>query len=101
MKFARKEGKPLRQPHRHQEKLVMLRIREKLIQNERKRPERDAKQAAAKGDLIRRLATHGGPCFTSSDIDALVSHLRREKESVLVNALKLSLIHISEPTRRA
>lgn len=39
MKFARKEGKPLRQQHRQQEKLVMLRIREKLIQNEQKRPE--------------------------------------------------------------
>jgi len=88
MKFARKEGKPLRQQHRQQEKLVMLRIREKLIQNERKKLETDAKQAAAKADLIRRLAIHGGPCFTSNDIDALVSRLRREKGSVLVNALK-------------
>ena len=88
MKFARKEGKSLRQPHRQQEKFVMLCIREKLIQNEQKRLERDAKQAAAKDDLIRRLAIHGGPCFTSNDIDALVSRLRREKESVLVNAVK-------------
>ena len=39
MKFARKEGKSLRQPHRHQEKLVMLCIKEKLIQNEQKRLE--------------------------------------------------------------
>ena len=75
MQFARKEGISLRQPHRQQEKLVMLCIREKLIQNEQKRLERDAKQAAAKADLIRRLAIHGGPCFTSNDTDALVSRL--------------------------
>lgn len=75
MKFARTKGRSLRQDHRQQERLVMLKIREKLVEDERKKKLREAKQAAVKQQILRRLITHGGPCETSDDVDCLIHHL--------------------------
>lgn len=86
--FARKKGKALRKQHREQEKVVMLRLRQKLLENKAKKLAKEAKQAAAKTEIIQKLAAVCGPCVTSEDIDALVFRLRRENETTLKNALK-------------
>ena len=48
MKFARTKGRCLRQDHCQQEQLVMLKIREKLVEDERKKNLHEAKQAEVK-----------------------------------------------------
>ena len=66
----------------------MLKIREKLADNEQRRIAREAKQAAAKADLMHKILQQGGPCLTADDVDALVVRFRNEKDTVLLNALK-------------
>lgn len=65
----------------------MLKIREKLVEDERKKKLREAKQAAVKQQILRRLITHGGPCETSDDVDCMI-RLRRDKDCVLLEAMK-------------
>ena len=48
---------------------------------------REAKQAAAKADLVHKLLQQGGPCVTADDVDALVVRFRNE-DTVLLNALQ-------------
>ena len=66
----------------------MLKIHEKLIDNEQRRIAREAKQAAAKANLIHKILQQGRPCVIADDVDALVVRFRNEKDTVLLNALK-------------
>ena len=66
----------------------MLKIHEKLIDNEQWRIAREAKQAAAKADLMHKILQQDGPCVIADDVDALVVRFRNEKDTVLLNALK-------------
>ena len=90
MKFARKKGRSLRLHHYQQEQLVLLKITEKLMEDERKKNMREAKQAEMKQQILnlRRLLVNGGLCETSDDADALIHRLQRDKDSVLPEALK-------------
>ena len=67
--FARTIGRCLRQDHCQQEQVVMLQIREKLVEDERKKNLREAKQAEVKQQILRRLIACVGPCETSDDVD--------------------------------
>ena len=88
MEFARKKGRSLRLHHRQQERLVILKIREKLVEDERKKNLRLAKQANVKRQLLGRLFVNGGACETEDDVHALIHRLRRDKPSVLLEAVK-------------
>lgn len=76
--------------HRRQEQIVQLKIREKRLENERKKRLKEAAAALKKAALIRKVLAHGGPWARK----VLVTHLRRrQKESkaklgVLKEALK-------------
>ena len=67
-----------------------MKIREKLLENERKKRLKEAAAAREKAALIRKVLAHGGPCARKVH----VTHLRRrQKESkaklgVLKEALK-------------
>lgn len=84
--FARKKGKILRDKHREKERIVMLRLRQKLAENKQRQLEKEAKVAANKTELIKRLALVGGPCDCAQDVDALVRNLTNEVH--LNNVLK-------------
>ena len=56
--------------------------------DEREKNLRKAKQAEMKQQILRRLLVNGGPCETSDGVDALIHRLRRDKDSVLLEALK-------------
>lgn len=86
--FARRKGKSLRHHNRQQEKAVLLRLRQRLLENKAKKAAKEARQAATKTELIRKMTAVGGPCVIAEDVDALVIRLRREKKSTLLNALK-------------
>ena len=66
----------------------MLQIREKLVEDERKKNLREAKQAEVKQQILRRLIACVGPCETSDDVDCLIHRLQRDKDCVLLEALK-------------
>lgn len=86
--FARKMGKSLRSRQRQIEKDVMLRLRQKLMENKAKKIAKEAKNAAAKHELLQRIAAAGGPCTSPECVDRLVARLRRESRTALLNALK-------------
>ena len=81
MKMARLQRHQLRQKHRQQEQVVQLKLREKLLENERKQSLQQARRAAKQAAIVRKVAEHGGPCQTSRDVRVLISRLRARKLS--------------------
>ena len=73
--FARRKGKTLRKDHQHQEKIVKLRLQQKLQEQRQRKAAREAKQAATVNAIIQRLLAQGGPCKTPDDVDRLLSGL--------------------------
>ena len=88
IKFAQTKGRSLRQDHRQQEQVVMLQIREKLVEDERKKNLHEAGQAEVKQQILRHPITCRGPCETSVDVDCLIHRLQRDKDCVLLESLK-------------
>ena len=77
MQAGRKQGCTLRLQYRRQEQLVKLKIREKLLENKRKRAEKEAKSAEKRSALIRRVLAHGGPCERQEDVATLIKRHQR------------------------
>lgn len=86
--FARKKGKVLRQQHRQQEKAVMLRLRQKLVENKARKIAKEEKQAATKRDLLQRVQAMGGPCTTAEEVDDLMERFHDESKTAMANMLK-------------
>ena len=81
MLVARRKGKLLRHHHKRQEQLVKLKIRQKLLENERKKHLKEAKVARKRADLIRKVIVHGGPCEKKLDVRLLIGKLHRDSVS--------------------
>ncbi|XP_070174545.1 uncharacterized protein [Littorina saxatilis] len=88
--FARKKAPGLMQQRRRQEKLVFLKLRERMAQQEATRQMKAAKLAQQKAELIQRIAEQGGACTVRADVSLLLRGLRRrgQKGTVLVEAVK-------------
>jgi len=66
----------------------MLKIGEKLTEDERKKNLHEAKLAEVKRQIRGHLTTSSGPCETSDNVDSLIHHLQRDKYCVLLEAPK-------------
>ena len=71
LKAAKKKAKMLRKQHKLQEKIVRLKIRERLIENEQQKKLKEERLTAHKQQIIDNVLSHGGPCRTASDVDRL------------------------------
>lgn len=78
----------MRHNHRQQERLVMLKIREKFTEDERKKNLHEEKRAEVKRQIQGHFTTSGGPCETSDNVDSLIHCLLRDKDCVLLEAPK-------------
>ena len=78
---ARRRAKQLRNDHRQQERVVRMKIRERLQENERKKQAKEADAAQKQSEIIQRVLTNGGPCKKTGDINKLVSRLEQENRS--------------------
>ena len=72
MKMAKKKGRILRERHRQQEKVVRLKIRERIVENERQKKLKELKAAEQKQKIIEAVMVHGGPCHTTRDVNRLL-----------------------------
>ena len=90
MALARKQGKLLRKRHQQQEKIVMLKVREAIIDNERRKREKEARDAQKQLVLIRAVFDHGGPCESKEDVQKLKTKLRSagKKPTAIKEAIK-------------
>ena len=90
LSLARKQSKHLRDHHRQQEKIVTLKIREKLLENEGQKRLREAAVAKKRSDLVRAVLVHGGPCETKRDVKRLRQRLEEtgQRPSVIKETLK-------------
>lgn len=90
LSLARKHGKNLRFQHKEQERLVMLKIREKLLENQRQQLLKEAKAAEKRLVLVQSVRAHGGPCESKEDVKKLKRRLKDagKKLPFLKNAFK-------------
>ena len=77
---ARKRAKQLRTHHRQQEKVVRLKIREKLLANTKIQQQKHEEAAQRQADITERVLANGGPCRCAADVRHLLSRLRQEKK---------------------
>lgn len=66
LSLARGQSVCLWDHHRQQEKIVTLKLREKL-DNQRRKHLKEAADAKRRANLVRAVLVHGGPCETETD----------------------------------
>ncbi|GFR82128.1 hypothetical protein ElyMa_002357500 [Elysia marginata] len=67
---GRKVGRQLRKKYKEQEELVKLKIREKLVENERKKHEKELKDAQDKQEIIDKIMQEG-VCKSKKDVQRI------------------------------
>ncbi|RUS74049.1 hypothetical protein EGW08_018198 [Elysia chlorotica] len=71
MNKSRQLGKKLRLKYKKQEEVVRLKIREKLIEIERKKHEKEMKKVKEKQQIVNMVMNDGGVCKTRKDVEKL------------------------------
>ncbi|GFR88070.1 hypothetical protein ElyMa_006091500, partial [Elysia marginata] len=96
LKWSRKLGKRMRLAYRKREELVRLKIKEKLLENERKKHEKELNVMKEKGEIVKLVMKDGGVCETKKDVEKLKSsasykaQLRYHKTVAGVKGLQVS-----------
>ena len=71
LKASRKCSKALRTKHQQQEEVVRLQVQERIIDNERKKKEKELQVAVEKQRIMDCVLKHGGPVRSVQDIQAV------------------------------
>ena len=76
--------------HRQQEKKITLKLREKLLDNQRRKHLKEAADAKRRANLVRAVLAHGGPCETKTDARRLRRRLEEsgQRRSAIKEAFK-------------
>ncbi|XP_070191321.1 uncharacterized protein [Littorina saxatilis] len=89
MKMARKKAKILRKKHRQQEKLVRIKMQERVLENQRQKELKALRTAEVKKKIISNVFKNGGPCLTARDVSRLVKRCKNCSQTLL--ALKAEI----------
>ena len=89
LKTAKKNAKMLRRKHREQERLVKMKIKERVLENERLKKLKEMQAAEQKQKIIQSVLEHGGPGASARDVKNLVRKTRTVSRSLL--ALKAEI----------
>ena len=91
LKTAKKNAKMLRRKHRKQERLVKMKVKEQVLENEGLKKLKEVQGAEQKQKIIQSVLEHGGPCASARDVRKLVGKTRTVSKSLL--ALKAEIRH--------
>ncbi|KAL3861249.1 hypothetical protein ACJMK2_007297 [Sinanodonta woodiana] len=86
---AKEKAQVYRQRHKKQEKIVMLKVREKMFENERTKKEKEFNEAKRKTDIVVEISKNGGPCVNLRDVDKLLA-----TSSNVVSAVKSQIRYL-------
>lgn len=88
MAVSRKHGRKMQKQFQQQKKAVLRKIHQMILDKERDRAEKEAKQVQKRVELLRSVQDGGGPCFTSVDVDNLLRRLRGKSKTAKQEAIK-------------
>lgn len=69
---ARKKARLLRKKHKQQENVVRMKIKQKVLDNEREKKLKELRAAEQKQRILEEMLRHGGPCRCAKDVTRLL-----------------------------
>ena len=72
LKLAGAKSKKLRESHLNAERDILVKLKERLEVNHRKKKEKEAAKVIAQNKLLLSVRNHGGPCVDAGDVERLL-----------------------------